>query len=762
MTKPLSEEINDPSEICNSKQYHITNSIQPHYVLLVLKPENYRVVYCSDNASNIFSKGINEIIGKEFWDLLDNQSAEKLRILLAQEKIQEADYSDRFPAPIIIENTHFKTEALFYRNLDFIFVELETDSFKNVATDYLDLLFLRLSGTINSSQVNSYELANLICKTLHKIIGFDRIWYCEFDDTGNGFVSGEFNNDVLPSLMHHRFPATDIPLSVRSIYVKNKSRVILDAYADLSLIINEKGIEADTLDLTYSLARRAGESHLEYLRNMGVASSASFSVVKEGKLVALFGAHSKQPVLIRYKQLAACQYLVNKYLAQYQFLFQKESIEEFNQKESVIYSVINSLAAKQFDICKLFQENLLLFLQLLDADGCLYYNDQQLYGSININGSHRKALSDLIHNETKNGIFFTDSLEQFSPSLLEIKNEICGILAIRLVEDENKDEIIIWHRKEHAYDEKWAGNPSQAVIQDESGKVGPRKSFESWVKTVEGKSVPWKDSQLKVAQKFRQEFVLKRALFEAKLQTEKAEKANTFKSQFLANMSHELRTPLHVMIGLLESIMEKIDSMPKEKQLQYLSLVHGSSERLLVLINDLLDLAKLEVGMMKFNFANHSLKSVVDSAINEVTKLVDDKKLKLSSEVNEEIKLVFDKERMTQVLINLLTNATKFTPIGKCIRIHTESNYKILKLIVSDQGIGIPENELETVFDKYVQSSKTKADAGGTGLGLSICKEIMQAHKGSIRVENNDSGGSSFFLEFPVDMEINPAINNLG
>jgi light-regulated signal transduction histidine kinase (bacteriophytochrome) len=753
VTNLLSKEITDASEICNSTQYHITNAIHPAYVLLVLNPEDYRIVFTSNNVSKIFNQTATDIIGHHLLDLLEATSAEKLRTLLAQENIQDINYSDRFPAHVIIANTHMETEALFYRNDDFICVEFETDIFKSINIEYLDLLLLRLSGTINSCEANSLGLASLTCNAIHKIIGFDRIWYCEFDAMGNGYVSGEFNNNVLPSLMHHRFPATDIPLGIRSIYVKNKSRAILDANSDFSLIVNKNGSAADNIELTYSLARRAGETHLEYLRTMGVASSASFSVVKENKLVALFGAHSKQPALVRYKQLAACQSMVDKYLAKYEFLSQKEAIEEFNQKESFIYSIITNLASKKFDILKLFRSNLSLFMKLMDADGFIYCKDNCLYGAEKINDSYHKALIDLIHTKINNGIFVTNSLEQHLPLLSDIKNEICGILAIRLVENQSIDEIIIWYRKEHAYDEKWAGNPSQAVIQDKSGKVGPRKSFDSWINRVQGKCVPWKDSQLKIAQTFRHEFVLKRALFDAKLQTDQAQKANAFKSQFLANLSHELRTPLHVMTGLIESIIEKIDSMPKERQLQYLSLIHSSSDRLLVLINDLLDLAKLEVGMMQFNFAKYSLKSVVDTAIKEISKLADDKELELCADVNEEINIVFDKERMTQVLINLLNNAVKFTPAGKRISINAKSNNDILNLMVSDQGIGIPENELDTVFDKYVQSSKTKTDAGGTGLGLSICKEIIQAHKGRIWAENNDDGGASFFLEFPVNLE---------
>ncbi len=755
MTNTLSDEVLERAKICNSKQYHITNAFQPKYVVLALNPSNYHVVFASDNSQQIFDTPKN-IIGKNFLELLEESSGKRLAHLLAQENIQSIDYQERLPAQITIAASHFATEALFFRNKEYICVEIETSDFNAINTDYLDLLFLRLAGSIDSYYGDSSGISSLICKSIHKIIGFDRVWYCEFDDEGSGFVSGEYNNGVLASLMHHRFPSTDVPNNIRAVYAKNKYRAILDSHAKPSVFTDGTAQDVPVLDLTYSLARNPASSHLEYLNNMGVRSSASFSVVRNGKLSALFGAHSSSVSLVKHRQLAACQYLVDKYVVKYELLHSREEYQAISEKEQKIELLIQQLQERGFDMGAFIKHQPEVLHELLDADGCLYYNGKNIMGDIALDEPGQRRLMTIISNSIKcDVVFCTQSLSAIDPYFSGLKSDICGILALSLLTEDDSDsnEILIWYRKEHPYNEKWAGNPAQAVLQDASGKVGPRQSFNSWVKSIEGHSTLWKSSEIAVAGKLRYTYALRRALYDAKIQKQAAEKANAYKSQFLANMSHELRTPLHTMIGFVESIMEKIDSMPKEKQLQYLTLVHNSSERLLLLINDLLDLAKLEAGMMSFTFAQHDFRKVIENSLKEVSNLIETKRLNVSVQAGDEINLAFDKVRMTQVMVNLLSNAAKFTADGKNIDINVSLDQRSMRVEVSDQGIGIPDDELSAVFDKFVQSSKTRTDAGGTGLGLSICKEIMQAHQGRIWAENNIMGGASFFIYIPFDIK---------
>lgn len=248
---------------------------------------------------------------------------------------------------------------------------------------------------------------------------------------------------------------------------------------------------------------------------------------------------------------------------------------------------------------------------------------------------------------------------------------------------------------------------------------------------------------------------------ELSLQRELSDQANYAKSAFLANMSHELRTPMHAILGFSEMGEKGSETLSREKLQHYFSRVRESGKRLLSLLNDLLDLSKLEGGHMEFEMQKKDLQNIVDSVISEFTPLFNKRSLTVDMEpAGFDTSTVFDQEKITQVLCNLLSNAIKFSPTGKSIMLYfaetSLNNDRLsaeplpaLSLSVADQGVGIPDDELETIFDKFVQSSKTLTGAGGTGLGLAISKEIVEEHGGIIQAHNNPQGGAVFTFSLP-------------
>ncbi len=234
-----------------------------------------------------------------------------------------------------------------------------------------------------------------------------------------------------------------------------------------------------------------------------------------------------------------------------------------------------------------------------------------------------------------------------------------------------------------------------------------------------------------------------------------AEKANEHKSAFLANMSHELRTPMHAILSFAKFGIKHCGAADVNTIEEYFSTIHSSGMRLLGLLNDLLDLAKLESGAMILTHTRCDFQEVIMHTHNELKPLLADKNITLEVDINTgNTKAAFDKQRMTQVLINLISNSIKFSAMGGHIFITlSEQNLaggsEGLCCSVGDEGPGIPEAELEAVFDKFVQSSKTKTGAGGTGLGLSICREILKAHGGRIWAENRQPKGALFSFAIP-------------
>jgi len=237
-----------------------------------------------------------------------------------------------------------------------------------------------------------------------------------------------------------------------------------------------------------------------------------------------------------------------------------------------------------------------------------------------------------------------------------------------------------------------------------------------------------------------------------------AEKANMAKSEFLANMSHELRNPMLHILSFSKFGIDKTGKISNEKIQHYFSKINESGKGLLILLNDLLDLSKLESGRMDYAFSDHNVLAILKSVLAEMEPVIEDCGIRLSVTPPSVSTIVgCDAFKIKQVFRNLLSNAIKFVPRKGGISISfTESTIELdeafqpaLHIGITDQGIGIPENELNTIFDKFTQSSKTRTGAGGTGLGLAICQEIICAHDGLIWAENNPDIGSTFNIKIP-------------
>jgi PAS domain S-box-containing protein len=265
------------------------------------------------------------------------------------------------------------------------------------------------------------------------------------------------------------------------------------------------------------------------------------------------------------------------------------------------------------------------------------------------------------------------------------------------------------------------------------------------------------------------EEMIKERTQELNMAKNKAEIANVVKSEFLSNMSHEIRTPVHQILSFSKFGVDKIDKVEKEKLLHYFVKIETSGKNLLSLLNNLLDLSKLESGQMEYKMLHKDLSQINKKIIKEFDSLINEKGIILEiAERSLPTEAICDEYKIDQVIRNLLSNAIKFTPSGKRVYIsfsegslplgNDDFNKGTIPTIVTsikDEGVGVPEYELETIFDKFVQSSKTKTAAGGTGLGLAICKEIIKAHNGKIWAENNLEGGSTFSFMLPYEQEIN-------
>jgi two-component system phosphate regulon sensor histidine kinase PhoR len=223
----------------------------------------------------------------------------------------------------------------------------------------------------------------------------------------------------------------------------------------------------------------------------------------------------------------------------------------------------------------------------------------------------------------------------------------------------------------------------------------------------------------------------------------------TIRTDFVANVSHELRTPVSNIRGYAETLLDgAIDD--KKNAHDFTKIIYNESGRLASLINDILDLSKIESDTFKLNLGQHNLYEIVNKAINKLGKDAGNKNIVVDNVVNKELNFNVDESLLTQVLINLLHNAIKYSHENSKITVSSNIQQGLVTVDVEDQGIGIPERDLPRIFERFYRVDKARSkELGGTGLGLAIVKHIIQVHGGEVSVKSVEGQGSVFSFTIP-------------
>jgi PAS domain S-box-containing protein len=231
------------------------------------------------------------------------------------------------------------------------------------------------------------------------------------------------------------------------------------------------------------------------------------------------------------------------------------------------------------------------------------------------------------------------------------------------------------------------------------------------------------------------------------------ERALRVKDEFLANMSHELRTPLNAILGLSESLEEQIAGLLNEKQQKYVRTISESGHHLLTLINDILDLAKIEAGQIKLDINKMDVHAVCQSSLRMIKQLAQKKNQHIELDIDEHIDLIWaDERRLKQMIVNLLSNAVKFTPEGGKIGLEVEADKSDNQIVITvwDSGIGIKDSDLMRLFQPFVQlDSSLSRESAGTGLGLALVAQMARLHGGSVSATSQPGVGSRFTITLP-------------
>jgi len=768
-------------EDCDEASIYAPGSIQPHGLLLVLAEPALTILQVSENVEQFLGVPPAAVLGRSLRQVVSRSQVRHLQTILADGNLAELPFELKIQRRSPTDSPRRKPQLFrcgLQRTLAGCVLELEPQPPANKAPTLQFYHRLQTAVLKLRESPDLAQLAQVLAQEVKAIAGFDRVMVYRFEQDDHGVVIAEEKEAHLESYLGLHYPAFDIPLPARKLFRHNWVRQIPDVHYPPTPILRADGVpDQPGLDLSGCVLRGVSPYHIEYLQNMGVAATLTISLIDDQRLWGLIACHHMSPRLVSYETRKTCE-----------FLGQFASIELVHQQERDLNQYRNQVKAIQDQLQWAFLrhihalepvlvENASQLLNLVHAQGAALLLDNQL--TLVGQTPDREAVQDLIawlvehrtsqlQEDPQGGdrVFATHTLPSHYPPAEQFKHCASGVLAISIVLSQVRQTAyhILWFRPEQIQTVDWAGNPQGALTQDELGslRLCPRKSFELWKETVQGMSQPWQRTELEAAAEMRNTLMLAVLEFsQAALEqaAERAAIANRAKSQFLAKMSHELRTPLNAILGFTQ-LMARNQETPAEFQ-QQLGIISRSGEHLLTLINDVLEMSKIEAGQLVLTESCFDIHRLLLSIHEMFALKALEKGLEFAIEWDPEMTRYGcgDEAKLRQIMINLLSNAIKFTVKGIVrVRLHTFPASTVplpesppgdrppaitLQVEVEDTGPGITVSEGETIFEAFMQTERGR-HAQGTGLGLSISRQFARLMGGDVTVRSNPPHGSTF------------------
>ncbi|MDH2327975.1 histidine kinase dimerization/phosphoacceptor domain -containing protein [Cereibacter sp. SYSU M97828] len=684
--------------LCDKEPIHIPGSIQPHGALLVADPATLRVI--GEAGLRAWGK---PVVGQRLLDLFT-----------PFEDIQFADLQRglNILGDVTIGAKSYDVVAFEVSNR--IVVELTPQ----IAGPRLNARFLaaiEAFGNDIDRSISDTDLFQKAARIFQQITRYDRVMIYKFVDQDAGTVVGESLAPGMKSFMNHHFPATDIPRQARALYVRNRVRVIADAGYVPSVIKGDG--DFSKLDLSDSTLRSVSPTHLRYLANMGVAASASASIVKDGVLWGLVACHNLEPKDLSLTSRLACQTLATSLARQVKAREETELYRErirLRAQEDIVLGQIGS----DRSLHDFFSSAGKHIAHLLQADGFAAIQSDDLYtighcpDAIDI-----RALAEYVRLPAATRPYVTSTLAAQYPAAASFKDLASGLLAVTMSTE--IPIILMWFRAEVRQTVVWAGDPHKDVPHDPQTILNPRTSFEDWKQSVEGRSIDWTLGEEESASRIVRLMLESRNARHMReinrdLNITLRENAALMqqKDYLLREVNHRVQNSLSLVAAFLRMQAREASSDVKaqlaeaENRLKAVSLVHQrlhqhENGEVLDLARYLGDLCTEMSGTLGEDWARHINTSFTPILIST------DKAISIGLVVNE-----------------LVLNATKYAyrgavgPVSLSLAQHRDS----FRLVVEDQGVG--------------RDGSTK----GTGFGLRMLTSLVDRLDGHLDFEDGQPG----------------------
>jgi chemotaxis family two-component system sensor kinase Cph1 len=728
---------------CDNEPIHIPGQIQSHGFLIAVDA-NCIIKYHSENIAEFLPTLPLDLLGRPIRDIEPligaNEPPDFINQLISFGRANKT-FDQTNPFSTDIQGNPFYLIINISGPLFLLEFEPVESDLKNDVQ--------RMIGRSISEMLVDKDLDNLLKNTasqVKKVIDYDRVMIYRFAADGHGEVIAEAKNDDLEPWLGLHYPASDIPKQARELYKLNLTRLIANVHTTPSKIVSTQQLSSDSpLDLTQSQLRAVSPIHIQYLKNMGVDSSFSISLIYKKELWGLIACHNYSPRFIDFKARDSAK-LIGQILSSALEFRQDEANQHLHETFKANVDTLSKNMLKNNSIEDALTQLDVNIMHAAAASGAaLLYEGNIIKVGKTPGDEQIKQLLGWIENTVGEAIYYTSELPYVYPEADAFKKDASGIMVLTLSAE--LAEYIIWFKPERLEVVTWAGNPDKPVqiTADGTSKISPRHSFEAWSQEVSGKSESWNDEEIKSVARLRTEvsYAINQKASAIRTLNERLKQAYEELDTFSFTISHDLKNPLSTIKGYAQMLTRNTTIEPRA--LEVLAKINNKVDKMNLMINEVLEYSR--IGRLELTPVEVDVTTIIQEHIKDLKLVYDAEHLKVNIGATPTIQ--GDPTMISQVFANLLSNAIKYSvPSGAPeIFIDATDNESEIVYTVRDNGVGIDIKQLPRVFELFKRMDNVK-DIEGTGVGLAIVKRIVEKHNGKIWVDSKLGEGSTFFVSF--------------
>lgn len=725
---------------CETEPVHVPGCILPHGLLFVVDADTLRLLQASENTEKFGLDPVDKLLGRPVDELLGIDEETKFSQMLSEEQLQE---TAEWLGEVHLKPDGTKLDLHAHRLGELFYLELEPPVRAGIR---LERKLRRLLDSL-STVADLQSFCQRLSEGVWNITGLSRIMVYRFGPDWSGEVIAEATDaNAEVRFMGHRFPPMDIPKPARDIYNKIAARFLPSSVArPVGISPRRNPRTGKALDMSRCGLRGASEMYTEYLENMGIASSVTASLKRNGELWGLIACHHHEECFLSPQTRAAFELVSRVVSLQLDRILILDNERLGRERREVCEGLAELTLSEDYSLELVFQK----MEELLECDGVAVCSDGHLEGRGLLPEQKEFGefhVSGLMGSEGR--VRHTDALQDLHPPASDWSNDVRGVLALSLGEEFS--DCLLWFRKGIKQQIKWGGNPYEKVVKH--GKHGPRlhprSSFETYIETIEGRSNPWTEQELYLIDHLR-------ALRARKLQqraeelaqlNKRLERANEELDAFAAIASHDLREPLRGITNYVKFLGEDYGEKLDQDGQHMLGRMRFLTKRMEELLNALLEYSRVHKPELRREKV--PLKTVVDGALQALELFLEDRRAVIK--MDDDLPSIYGHPGfLEEILSNLISNGVKYNR-NECPTVVVSgwlNEDGTTTVSVKDDGIGIPEDKINACFELLGRLHGQESEfREGFGLGLAIVKKMVERHEGSIEVRSQEDQGSEFLV----------------